>query len=63
MQETVSKPEFRSIRVGQSRTFTLSDRRKVRSVRVQASSMKDEDMEFSVNKGCKPNVVRITRNK
>jgi hypothetical protein len=30
---------------------------------VQASSMKDEDMEFSVNKGCKPNVVRITRNK
>lgn len=61
MQETVTKPEFRAIRVGQARTFTLFDKRKVKAVRVQANSMKDEDMEFTVNKGRKPNVVRITR--
>lgn len=49
------------MRVGQERTFTLCDKRKVKAVRVQANSMKDEDMEFTVNKGRKPNVVRITR--
>lgn len=49
------------MRVGQERTFTLCDKRKVKAVRVQANSMKDEDMEFTVNKGRKPNVVKITR--
>lgn len=61
MQETVTKPEFRAMRVGQKRIFTLFDKRKVKAVRVQANSMKDEDMEFMVNKGRKPNVVKITR--
>lgn len=61
MQETVTKPEFRAMRVGQERTFTLFDKRKVKAVRVQANSMKDEDMKFTVNKGRKPNVVKITR--
>ena len=57
----MTKPEFRAMRVGQERTFTLFDKRKVKAVRVQANSMKDEDMEFTVNKGRKPNVVKITR--
>lgn len=61
MQETVTKPEFRAMRVGQERTFRLFNKRKVKAVRVQANSMKDEDMEFTVNKGRKPNVVKITR--
>lgn len=63
MQETVSRQEFRAMRVGQTRTFTLADRKKVKSVRVQAVAMKDEDMEFTVQRGKKPTVVRITRNK
>lgn len=63
MQETVSRQEFRAMRVGQTRTFTLTDRKKVKSVRVQAVAMKDEDMEFTVRRGKKPTVVRITRNK
>ena len=58
------------MRVGQSRTFTLADRRKLKSVRVQATSMKDHDMEFTVNKvprsertadGSTTVKVRITR--
>ena len=63
MQETVSRTQFRGIRVGQTRTFTLSDKKKIKSVRVQATAMKDEDMEFTVKKGRKPTVVRITRKK
>lgn len=73
MQETVSVQEFRRIQVGQDRTFTLADKKKIRSVRVQANAMKDnDDMEFTVNRvprservvGGRTSVkVRITRNK
>lgn len=72
MQETVTVQDFRRIEVGKSRTFTLADKRKIKSVRVQATSMKDHDMEFTVNKvprsermvdGRTSAKVRITRNK
>lgn len=72
MQETVTVPDFNRIQVGKSRTFTLADKRKIKSVRVQATAMKDYDMEFTVNKvprserkvGDRTSVkVRITRNK
>lgn len=64
--------DFSRIQVGQYRTFTLADKRKIKSVRVQATTMKDYDMEFTVNKmprserkvGDRTSVkVKITRNK
>lgn len=72
MQETVTVQDFSRIQVGKNRTFTLADKRKIKSVRVQATRMKDYDMEFTVNKvprsekkvGDRTSVkVRITRNK
>ena len=73
MQETVSVQEFRRMQVGQTRTFTLADKRKIKSVRVQANAMKDsDDMEFTVNRvprserevdGRTSAKVKITRNK
>lgn len=73
MQETVSVQDFRRMQVGQSRTFTLTDKKKIRSVRVQANTMKDSDgMEFTVNRvprserkvgGRTSAKIKITRNK
>lgn len=62
MQETVSKREFRSMRVGQTRIFTLADKRKIKSVRVQANALKnDEDMEFEVHADYPSSSVSIKR--
>jgi hypothetical protein len=73
MQETVTVQDFRRMQVGQARTFTLADKKKVRPVRVTASTMKDnEGMEFTVNKvprsertvdGRTSVKVKITRNR
>lgn len=73
MQETVTVQDFRRIEVGKSRTFTLADKRKIKSVRVQANTMKENEMmEFTVNKvprsertvdGSTSVKVKITRNK
>ena len=62
MQETVSKKEMKKMRVGQTRIFTLADKKKIKSVRVQATSLKnEEDMEFSVSADYKSSAVSITR--
>jgi len=73
MQETVTTQDFRRLQVGQSRTFTLADKKKIRPVRVTANAMKENEyMEFTVNKvprsermvdGRTSVKVKITRNK
>lgn len=43
MQERVTRQELRDMRVGQTRIFTLQDRKKVTSARVQANALKNEE--------------------
>jgi len=61
MQETVSKEELRGMRVRQSRIFTLTDKKKIKSVKVQVHDMKLEDREYEVRTDPSVPAVCITR--
>lgn len=61
MQETVSKGELRRMRVRQSRIFTLTDKKKIKSVKVQVHDMKLEDKEYEVRTDPSVPAVCITR--
>lgn len=61
MQETVSKDELRDMRVRQSRIFWLTDKKKIKSVKVQAHDMKLEDKEYEVRSDPGASAVCITR--
>lgn len=62
MQETVSKNELREMRIRQSRIFTLADKRKIKSVRVQVHDLKmEEDKEYQVRTDYDASAVCITR--
>lgn len=62
MQERVSRQEMRNIRVGQTRIFTLTDKKKITSARVQAGQLKqEEDLEFDVKPDYEASSVSITR--
>ena len=62
MQERVSRQELRDMRVGQTRIFTLADKKKVTSARVQANQLKQEEgLEFDVKPDYKASAVSITR--
>ena len=61
MQETVSKEELRGMRVRQSRIFTLADKKKIKSVKVQVHDMKLEDKEYEVRTDPSVPAVCITR--
>ncbi|MBQ8713026.1 MAG: hypothetical protein IJ551_09465 [Prevotella sp.] len=62
MQETVSKDELREMRVRQSRIFTLADKKKIKSVKVQAHDLKkEEDKEFEVRTDYDASAVCVTR--
>ena len=63
MQETVSKEELRGMRVRQSRIFTLADKKKIKSVKVQVHDMKLEDKKFEVRTDYDASAVCITRTK
>lgn len=63
MQETVSKQELRVMRVRQSRIFTLADKKKIKSVKVQVHGMKLEDKEFEVRTDYDASAICITRTK
>jgi len=63
MQETVSKEELRSIRVRQSRIFILTDKKKIKSVKVQVHDMKLENKEYEVRTDSGASAVCITRTK
>lgn len=64
MQERVSRQELRDIRVGQTRIFTLADKKKITSVRVQTQQLKnEEDLVFDVKTDYASSSVSITRMK
>lgn len=62
MQEKVTRQEMRDMRVGQTRIFTLADKKKIMSVRVQANQLKnEEDLEFEVKADYTSSSVSVTR--
>lgn len=62
MQERVSRQDLRNMRVGQTRIFTLADKKKITSARVQANQLKnEEDLEFDVKPDFDASSVSITR--
>lgn len=62
MQKKVSRKELREMRVGQTRIFTLADKKKISSVRVQANALKNEEgMGFEVRADYPSSSVSITR--
>lgn len=62
MQERVTRQDLRNMRVGQTRIFTLADKKKITSARVQASQLKqEEDLEFDVKPDFDASAVSITR--
>lgn len=62
MQERVTRQDLRNMRVGQTRIFTLSDKKKITSARVQANQLKqEEDLEFDVKPDFDASAVSITR--
>jgi len=64
MQERVSRQELRDMRVGQTRIFTLADKKKIQSARVQAQMLKnEEEMGFEVKADYTSASVSITRTK
>lgn len=62
MQERVTRDEMRGMRVGQTRIFTLADKKKIMSVRVQANQLKnEEELEFEVKADYTASSVSVTR--
>ena len=62
MQERVTRQDLRNMRVGQTRIFTLADKKKITSARVQANQLKlEEDLEFDVKPDFDASSVSITR--
>lgn len=58
----MSKKELRGMRVGQSRIFTLADKKRINSVKVQVYDVeKDEDKDFVVRTDYDASSVCITR--
>ena len=61
-QEKVSRQELREMYIGQTRIFTLNDRKKISSARVTAVHMKHEEgLEFTVRPDWEASAVSITR--
>ncbi len=62
MQELVRKSELRDMRVRQSRIFTLADKKKIKSVKVQAHDLKNEEgKEYEVRTDYDASAVCVTR--
>jgi len=64
MQERVTRKDLRDMRVGQTRIFTLADKKKIASARVQANQLKnEEDLGFEVKADYSSASVSVTRTK
>ena len=62
MQETVRKSELRDMRIRQSRIFTLAEKKKIKSVKVQVHDLKNEEgKEYEVRTDYDASAVCITR--
>lgn len=61
-QEKVTRQELREMHIGQTRIFTLNDRKKIASARVTATHLKHEEgLEFMVKPDWESSAVSITR--
>lgn len=61
-QDKVSRVELRQMKIGQTRIFQLTDRKKITSARVQATQLgHEEDMNFLVKTDYQSSSVSITR--
>lgn len=61
-QVKVTRNELREMNVGQTRIFTLEDRRKINSARVTARQLKNEEgLEFEVRQDWESSSVCIKR--
>lgn len=64
VQDKVTRQELRDMNIGQTRIFTLSDRKKITSARVTAQQLKNEEgMEFEVHQDYEASSVCIKRTK
>ena len=64
VQEKVTRQELRDMHIGQTRIFTLTDKKKLSSARVTCTQMKlEEDLEFTVKLDYEAVAVSITRTK
>lgn len=62
MQEKVSRKELRNMRIGQTRIFTLVNKKKITSAQKNIYQMcKEEDLEFEVKPDYDSSSVSITR--
>lgn len=61
-QDKVSRVELRQMKIGQTRIFQLTERKKITSARVQATQLGlEENMKFSVKTDYQSSSVSITR--
>lgn len=61
-QEKVTRKELRAMRIGQTRIFTLNNRKKVASARVTTSQLKNEEgFVFDVKPDYQASAISITR--
>lgn len=61
-QEKVTRKELREMHVGQTRIFTLTERKKVTSAKVTAKQLRDEEgLEYVVKPDYSAVSVSITR--
>lgn len=61
-QEKVTRRELRDMYIGQTRIFTLTNRKKIASVRVTATQLQNEEgIEFSVKQDWEASAVSVTR--
>lgn len=61
-QEKVTRQELRDMHIGQTRIFTLKERKKVTSVRVTCTQLKNEErLEFIVKPDYNAKSVSVTR--
>ncbi len=61
-QDKVSRVELRQMKIGQTRIFQLTERKKITSARVQATQLGlEENMKFSVKTDYQSSSISITR--
>lgn len=61
-QEKVRRQELREMHIGQTRIFTLKDRKRLSSARVTCTQLKQEEkLEFLCKLDFEANAVSITR--
>lgn len=61
-QEKVTREELMSMKIGQTRIFTLSDKTKLQSVATTLTQLKNEDKgEWTSRKDYKASAISVTR--